>query len=628
MPSNHRPRLTAVVVLAWSSHALADERATPSSDAEDIEAMRDAAQTALDNQDFALAQAEFDRILVLAPHDAAAQRNAGRAAMAAGNFTHGVRVLERSHHFGGHHRDPELHYLRGEGLYALDRQREARAEHRIAELEMGSGPYDRMSSLWLARIHARRGNIALADTIYESLWPFADEPPDAEVAINQAEAHLLVKDWWQAGRVLRRFLERSPNHHRARQMLAWTLEARGDLDAELAVRSHLAADWSSPTVEQEFGRALERAHDDRGAYTAYLRASELAVGPEASLVKARERMRDRTTPEVGAMLSTRSDPAATGQHLQAGVAVPFGPRHLASLLGWYDSTNRRFPAANASVSAISASLVLATRWGGRLTLAGQMRSLDRMSALDGQSPQEQGGARLAWGETAAVETPLGKLVKVDLRGENDAQWNDASIAVHEGGSVTSLTGHVFVTPIPSTQRFLIDSGAQVRKLRLETLGGTPAARPTASQTLMWVGADIVLWHDSSRILPGQILDDDLLRNTEIADSVTLSYRHYELYGESDPTFLARIALVDRSSADIGSLVARTTLDTQWLALAVRAGMGYDRARGRTLSQTGASLFAMVTARSRLMLSYDLARETSVGLAGTRHTGWLTYHADL
>ena len=82
---------------------------------------------------------------------------------AAGKFEDAAAALERAHHFEHHKQDPELHYLRGEALFVLKRDDEARREHRIAELEIGQTPTERMHKLWLARIYARRGYVVLAD---------------------------------------------------------------------------------------------------------------------------------------------------------------------------------------------------------------------------------------------------------------------------------------------------------------------------------------------------------------------------------------------------------------------------------------------------------------------------------
>src|SRR4029077_3061476 len=140
-----------------------------------------------------------------------------------------------------HTPDPELHYLRGEALYVLERDEEARREHHIAELVIALQPAGRMEKLWLARIYARRGYVVLADRLYESMLP---PPPehDTEVALNQADAHLLNKDWTGGAWLLRRYLALDPKNVRGREMLGSALEAGGDLDGELEVRASLAAD--------------------------------------------------------------------------------------------------------------------------------------------------------------------------------------------------------------------------------------------------------------------------------------------------------------------------------------------------------------------------------------------------
>ena len=165
-------------------------------------------------------------MLKLAPEDEQAERDAARAAAAAGEFEYAVEALEKAHHFEHHTADPELHYLRGEALYTLGRDEEAGREHHIAELEIGPEPKDRMRKLWLARIYGRRGYVVLADRLYESMLP-APPAKDTEVALNQADAHLINKDWTGGAKVLRRYLAVDPSSVRAREMLAWALEAGG-----------------------------------------------------------------------------------------------------------------------------------------------------------------------------------------------------------------------------------------------------------------------------------------------------------------------------------------------------------------------------------------------------------------
>src|SRR5262245_53426488 len=103
----------------------------------DVDQLRKDANEALLRGQFDRARRELEQVLEILPRDAPAQRDAARAASAAGQFEYAVVALEKAHHFERHTRDPELHYLRGEALFVLGRDVEARREHRIAELEIG-----------------------------------------------------------------------------------------------------------------------------------------------------------------------------------------------------------------------------------------------------------------------------------------------------------------------------------------------------------------------------------------------------------------------------------------------------------------------------------------------------------
>ncbi len=617
--------LLVAFLASGPSLALANDVQTERGPSPSIEELRAEAAATLSRGEFSRARAQFEAILALDPHDAGAQRDAGRAAMAAGEFAYAARVLERSHHFGGHHRDPELHYLRGEALYALGDSEQARTEHRIAELELGVAPRERAPKLWLARIHARRGEIERADRIYESMSMPEATVPDSEVALNHADGHLLIKDWDGAERILRRFIARAPDNLRARQMLAWALEAKGALDAELEVRQKLAADAPSSSAYQDYGRALERAQEYNRAKRAYQSASALAAAPDTSLVEARARMQDRTSPEASAGIMARTDSAASGQHLQAGIAVPFGTRHLASLLAWHDILHQRFPVASGSASAVTGSLVLGTRFGGSLALSGQMRGIADVPTSNSTPLQAKQG--LGFGGAAQVQTPVTRHVLLDVRGDFRTQWTDAPVAMLQGGRVTGITGHAFVFPVPTSKRVVIDSGAQARRLTLAPRDATAAA-PEASQLLAWTGVDFILWHDPTQVLKGEILDESLLRGSGLAESVTLNLRHYELFGRYGDDFTSRIALLDRSSIENGTLVVRNVFLDGRFAFEAHVGLGWEHHRSQMLSQGGLSLLAMPTPKGRVVASYDMAQEVTTGFAGRRHIGWLSYHADL
>jgi tetratricopeptide (TPR) repeat protein len=567
----------------------------------------------------------YDQLLALAPHDAAAQRDAGRAGLAAGDFEYAARVLEQAHHFVGHHRDPELHYLRGEALYALGRAEDARDEHRVAELEIGAAPLERMPRLWLARIHARRGELARADALYESLWPADTAPPDAEVALNHADAHLLAHDWAGAERLLRRFLARAPDHLRGRHMLAWALESRGDLAAELSVRARLALDDPSVDAQQDYGRALERHGDYGAALRSYEAAADHAGAPDVTLLTARDRMRYRLTPEVAGDLGVRSDPTTTAEHLQAGAALPFASRQLVSVVLSHDRAQGGWPVADTAVSTLAASLGLTARWGGRVVVGGTAREVSRVPMSNGLALQE--APQLHLGGVAEVDTPLGSALRLDVRGDLGCPWTEAPVAIRESGATTGLTGHLFVFPVPATERVIIDAGSQARRLWLAP-GTTGAARPEASQLLSWAGADFIVWQEPTHALRGQILDENLQRQTDVAESVTFSLRHYELFGRSDSEFERRLAILSRSSIDGMSVMTRSALAGGRLGVELRGGLGYERIQRTVLSQGGLTLSLAVNRASRLVASYDIAQETITGLTGRRHSGWVAYHVDL
>src|SRR4029077_7673809 len=130
-----------------------------------VDRLRKEANDDLLRGQFDKARQELEQVLEMLPRDAPAQRDAARAASAAGNFDYAVAALERAHHFEHHTPDPELHYLRGEALFVLGRDDEARREHHIAELEIGKTPTAKIEKLWLARIYARRGYGGLADRL-------------------------------------------------------------------------------------------------------------------------------------------------------------------------------------------------------------------------------------------------------------------------------------------------------------------------------------------------------------------------------------------------------------------------------------------------------------------------------
>jgi tetratricopeptide (TPR) repeat protein len=629
-----------LVVAASRGDAHADEdqrdptkKPLPPEEARRIEGLRADANATLARGEFERARKKFEEVLKTLPGDAPAQRDAARAAQAAGEFEYAAAALERAHHFEEHTPDPEIHYLRGEALYVLDRDDEANREHRIAELEIGKDPKERMPKLWLARIYARRGYIVLADRIYDTMWPPAPKV-DVEVAINQADAHLMHEDWNGGERVLKRFLEREPKNIRAREMLAWALEAKGDLDGELAVRKSLAEDDPTPINKRDYGRALERAADYRAAHSEYSKARALgAKDPDGTLVASIERMRYRTTPEVAGGLMGRSDPQASSWRAQAGVAMPFGRRHNLSLMGWRDqsrsglwgNTPSVFDHGTGSVTGLGSSVLLAARSGPSLVVGGDVRY--STAAVETTGFVQSSRQLLKMGAMAEIDVPFPQYVQINIRGDLNSQWTEAPVTIQEGGAASGATGHLYL--FPKDRRFLLDVGAQIRRLSLTRLDEPEdTADPRASQALLFIGGDAVLWSNPTRQMRGEAMDERLVRRNYLSDAGIMSYRHYQLFSASHWTFNDRIELAPRAAIHIGGLNIRKAFARSRAGIDLRGGLGYDTSRERVISQGGVSLMVAPSWSSRIALTYDVSRETATGLTGVLQTGWLTYHADL
>jgi tetratricopeptide (TPR) repeat protein len=632
---------TFYLTLASSSLSRADElrgedgKPLPPEEAQRVERMRKEANDVLLHGEFDHARHEFEQILRLVPNDASAQRDAARAAQAAGQFEYAAEALERAHHFEQHIRDPEVHYLRGEALYVLDRPDEARREHELCELEIGPHPTERMQKLWLARIYARKGYLVLADRLYDSMWPAAPAI-DSEVAANQADAHLMNKDWEGGARVLHRWLAREPKSIRGREMLAWALEASGRLDEELAVRRSLAADEPTAPNQRDYGRALERATNFGAARDQYHLALETGGSgsdPDGTLVTSYRRMLYRTTPEVAGGLQLRSDPQAWSWHLQAGAALPFGTHHQLSIGAWRDSATdwtANLPnfggdatlKGTGTVTGLASSILLGVRSGASLVLGGDLRYSSTL-VRDSNGIVYRNAQNFDPGGWAELDLPFADHFEVNLHGDLNEQWSEAPITIHEGGKVTGATGHIFL--FPTSRVVLVDTGAQVRKLTIDPQDPSEP-RPEAAQELLWAGIDFNLWASPTRIVRGETLDERMVRRTYLSDAGIFAYRHYELFTDMTNDF--RIALAPRASIDNGTLIIRKALPGGWFGFDVHAGFGYDNARHRVLSQAGGALVLAASWSSRVLLTYDMAHETATGVPGTLHIGWLSYHADL
>ena len=277
------------------------------------------------------------------------------------------------------------------------------------------------------------------------MWP---EAPafDAEVGLNQADAHVMNEDWDGAIRVLGRYLSRDPVNIRAREMLAWSLEVKGDLDAELAVRQGLAVDAPTGANLNDYGRALERAADYPGARDEYADALQAgAKDPQGTIAT------------LGAAHALAHDARAGGRILGAqrlagervapasrsGAAVRPASRGVDDQPG---TTNRAAVSrrASGSVTGLGAAVQLVARGGTSLVLGGDVRygtaSVSGNIAAGGTVPASD---RQIWraGAQAEVDAPLGAHVQINAHGDYDEQWAESPITIQEGGTTDGVTAH-------------------------------------------------------------------------------------------------------------------------------------------------------------------------------------------
>ena len=571
----------------------------------------------MDDADQALAAGHFDEALPLYqaaldrdPNDVRALRSGGRAAFALQNHELAAELLSRASALITTP-DPELHYLLGEALWTLGRPALAREAHERTLREIGDAQ-TRMEKLWVARIRMRFGDRAGADSIYEAL--IVDAPADPEPALAEAEMHAAAADWTGAERILRRLLDDVPQQSRALAILAWVLEGRGRFEDEMRLRKKLAKDEMSVETVRDYGRALERAGDWAGALAMYQRAARMPdADKDLELNRALERVDERMSTELAGGAEVRSDPTAIGLVGFAGLALPFGRASHWSVVSVHElarSGNR-----DVYTGQLRGAVVLR---GDRSTaiVGGEISAIDV-----GADPDKMMAGRnlFAPGAFGSFRTDAGP-VALTLDGELGTLWRDTPRAVFEAGRSDALTTHFYLRTL--ADRLVFDTGVQTRRLRMSA----EDADPRALQLLGWAGADLRVWSDFSHEARGQILDDQLLHPTFAADSAVLSYRHYELFGDTDPMFAARMSLADRASIDELSMSLHKVFGA--VALEVHGGFGRDWVRQLYLGRGGAGLWIAPGRRSRLSLSFDLARESVNAYAGDRRTEWVNYHVDL
>ena len=609
--------LVFALALPGNSEVAADPASAPISDFRLEEAL-----LAMGNGDFQRAL-DLSLLVVMGNEkDARAHREAGRAAQALGRFQIAIDHLERALQLQGSQPDPEARYLLGEAYYAAGRKQDAVRSHDQVRRELSPDTTNWMELLWLARIHARRKELAAADQIYRSL--LVRDPASEEVQIARIEAYTLSNRWADAEKLLREFMVTHPDHDRAPEMLAWILEAQEKGGEERTLRARLAKDPTRAETRLlvDHARALERGGEYRAAMIRYQEALSRVekdggeVDDEIAVRDAVTRLRYRISPETSVGGGTFIDPSGAIYRMRAGAGVPAGDQvtlALVAMMEWVGdgAAPGAMRTGGARVGTID-STVVAGQGGpvaGAFTLSTSYFSFD------------QGDSRARLGSAFDLRLGQGKPIQFHGVGNFQMPWREAASTLREGGRETGGTAMVYA--LPFGHRLIFDAGVQRRTMALDPMMDVEA---TGDQTMAIGGADWVVWAPSTQSVRGQFLDDDLRWGTSyLADSLTLSYRHYEAF--TDDEFGGRLDLAERNTIDELSTVVRNTWPDGLFAFEGRAGGGFDWARETRMWRGGLSLLITPLQRLRGSLSYDYTNESTAGFTGERHAAWGSLHLD-
>jgi tetratricopeptide (TPR) repeat protein len=605
----------AGVAHADSGSGSPDEVAGTSDSIEQLR--RDEAAMAMHAGEYERARRMYLTVLRTRPDDAHARREAGRAAHALGLFELALDDLRRADELQGGRADPELHYLVGEALYALGRTDEARVAHARAAAELGDAPTGRMESLWRARIHARAGEHDRAEAIYSRL---ADgRATDSEVMLSWTEARIFAGDWDGAEQLLRARLRDDSEDERALDMLAWALEAQGKSDEERELRRSLVQERTPDDYVRIIsqGRALERGGQFGAALASYRKAHAIDADGDEGLSAAIDRMRYRLTTEASVGGVMYVDPSGSSQELHTGVAFPIGSEFAVAVAASFGTASGDGTMREASGATVTAGLVAG--FGRDLTSAMRVSGNYRDLSGEGLAPDDHAASI---GAEVELRIGTGRPVQAHARAALHMPWREAANTIREGGVYDGATGTLYW--LPAGHRLILQGGMRIRSMSLHPLmDGTEA---TGSQVMGFGGADFVAWSDPTSVARGQILDEEMLWPTYLADSLTFSYRHFE--AQTDDDFGDRLVLAERDRIDEISAAARKAFGAGEFGLELRGGLGYDWAREARMWRAGGAVLVSPTRRSRISFLYDVANESTHGFVGRRHAGWLTLHVDI
>ncbi|HVV50060.1 MAG TPA: hypothetical protein VHO06_10410, partial [Polyangia bacterium] len=394
----------------------------------------------------------------------------------------------------------------------------------------------------------------------------------------------------------------------------------------------LVADQPTAANEKDYARALERANNFRAASDEYHAALADGDGADNTVRTSYERMHLRTTPELEGGGAFRSDPQAWAWRAQAGAALPFGAHHQAGLLAWHDASTdwnaNQVVGPNVlretgSITGLGGYAMFGRRSGASLLVGADARYASTTG--DDAAGVELYGPRngFGFGGQGELDAPVSKIMQVNLHLDLNEQWNDAPVTIHEGGTMTGATGHLYL--FPQSRVVLVDSGAQARRLSLSPLEAGDAT-PTADQLLLWAGIDFNLWSDAKEIVRGESLDERMVRGRPLNDAGVIAYRHYENFADLSPNF--RISLFPRDSIDSGTLILRKAFAAGRAGVELRGGAGYDNQQDEVIGQAGGTIVVAASWSTRLTINYDWIHQSTTGIPGTLQIGWVAFHADL
>lgn len=563
------------------------------------------AHQSLAEGDYPRAKELFQRLVRLDPDDAHALRELGRTAAATGAPALAAAALQRCAALLGDLLDPELHYLRGEALLALNRPDEADAELERARAQLQLAPDSTDKTLWLARIHMLRGDAAIAVTLLSRLLAEARAGARAREAIlSLAEAHIVSGDPAEAEQLLTEYVLTRADQ-RAEDLLAWALEARGEIDEEVLLRETLSRRWDGATAPSLVGyaRSLERANRPEDALDAYRDARDRGNSDVASHIA---RLETALAPKAVAIGERRTDPTGEITAVIAAMEIPFGPRVRVSATAVHE---RIADEVDASLSAVTMWALARARTYGQLGVGG--------TSWRDPTGSVRAGASLV----AATSSPRWPLLAG--RADYALPWRDSAASVRDGGAATGLELQGYARPWPSDVLLV----AAVRARRFELPGIDGRDELTGTQAFGSFGLDWVAHRDAARSARAYVVDRHLLVPSHVGSTLTFSLRHNEVSAGGDRP--RDLGLVDRSTADEVSASYRWTTGDSMFSAGIDAGLGYDWRRRVDSWRVRAQLLVSPTSRVRLMMAAGADEETSAaGATGRRSYLHAGVHADL